>query len=104
MFIWTGRERTTLSRAIEKYGARHQSLKLAEELGELQQALMKFMEYPDEPERPIGVDALMELRDHLAEEIADTLIMIEQQVMMNDLSGNVALWKDIKLDRLREGL
>ena len=104
MFIWTGKERVTLRRAIEKYGERHQSLKLAEELGELQQALMKFMEYPEEPDRPIGLNELLERRDHLAEEIADVLIVVEQQVMMHDMGQNVALWKDIKMDRLREGL
>lgn len=106
MFIWTTGERVTLERAIEKYGDLHQSLKLAEELGELQQALMKLWEPSEDRDRTELPDSeeRTELTDHLAEEIADVLIMVEQQVMMNDLAANVALWKDVKLDRLREGL
>lgn len=106
MFIWTVKERATLNGAIEKHGMLHQSMKLAEELGELQQALMKLWEPSSDRDRTELPDAeeRFALTDHLAEEIADTLIMIEQQVMMWDLGKEVSRWKDVKLALLREAL
>lgn len=106
MFIWTTGERVTLNKTIAKHGMLHQSMKLGEELGELMQALMKFYEkaYSCIYEECNDTKQLTALQDHLAEEIADVLIMIEQQVIMLDLGPDVARWKDEKMRRLREGL
>lgn len=103
MFIWTTGERVTLNKAIEKYGMLHQSMKLGEELGELQQALMKFYEktYSCIYEECNDTEQLTALRDHIAEEIADVLIMIEQQVILLGLAKDVSAWRDEKMHRLR---
>lgn len=104
MFIWTANERMALEKAIKRHGVLHQSMKLAEELGELQQALMKNLEYVEDSGQAFDVNENAALLDHLAEEIADALIMIEQQVMIQGLARDVAAWKDIKMDRLRAGV
>ena len=103
--MFAGQRQDEIIRLLEKHGSI--TLKqLVEELGELQQALMKYWEANIDRDRVYLPDAeeIVVLEDHLAEEIADALIMIEQQVMLQDCAKAVARWKDEKIRRLREEL
>ena len=66
-------------RVLNTYDHDKQSLVHAEELAELTQALSKMRR------RPTGYDSL-ELLDNLIEEIADSLICIEQMMVMYGIS------------------
>lgn len=78
--------------AIRTYGAYGQTVVAIEELSEAQKELCKAIRNGLEPDR-----------DHLAEEIADVYIMLEQMEMLYDLD-TVALWKAKKVERLKKRL
>ena len=84
----------TYRKAIETYGAYAQTVVAIEELSELQKELCKAI-------RPGIGDP--ENRDHIAEEIADVYIMLEQMEMLYDLD-TVDLWKAKKIERLKKRL
>lgn len=84
----------TYRKAIETYGAYAQTVVAVEELSELQKELCKAI-------RPGIGDP--ENRDHIAEEIADVYIMLEQMEMLYDLD-TVDLWKAKKIERLKKRL
>lgn len=78
---------TASSLAIEYYGIDSQCIVAIEELSELQKELSKHL-------RGDGN------KDHLAEEIADVLIMLEQLIAIFDCKLEVMEWKEKKLKRL----
>lgn len=86
------RERTYLN-AMITYGEHVQIMKALEELAECQQAICKAV---------MGGDF-----DHLAEEIADATIMLEQLRIIFPINDKVCDYMDDKIkrldDRLREG-
>lgn len=84
----------TYRKAIETYGAYAQTVVAVEELSELQKELCKAI-------RPGIGDP--ENRDHIAEEIADVYIILEQMEMLYDLD-TVDLWKAKKIERLKKRL
>lgn len=75
-------------KAIEKYGAENQVVKAVEELGEAVQALCKML---------LGC----EKREHLAEELADVSIMVEQMRMIFNINDSVDSWMDYKVAALK---
>lgn len=79
------------ARAIQKYGLIQQSLKLVEELAEVQQALLKYLVKPSK-----------KTDQHLAEEIADAQIMLGQfdYLVMDDVEN----WRQKKRKQLEERL
>lgn len=79
-------------KAIETYGAYGQTVVAVEELSELQKELCKAIRNGLEPDK-----------DHLAEEMADVYIMLEQMEMLYDLD-TVDLWKAKKIERLKKRL
>ena len=83
---------------LERYGWSHEFIMLAEECSELTQAAMKLHRVQHNSEE--RGKAL----DHLAEEMADVRIMLEQLTMMFDNDQRVAEWVDYKLDRQRQRL
>lgn len=84
----------TYRKAIETYGAYAQTVVAIEELSELQKELCKAIRTGiGDPEN----------RDHIAEEIADVYIMLEQMEMLYDLD-TVDLWKAKKIERLKKRL
>ena len=73
--------------ALEKWGEGPQVAMVFEEMAELQKELCKNMR---------GADNV----DHIAEEIADVQIMLEQMMILRDCRELAEAWKSKKLDRL----
>lgn len=74
---------------IQKFGVETQSVVAVEELSELQKEVCKML-------RKIGNV------HNLAEEIADTLIVIEQLMLIHNCESEVVLLKQQKLQRVCE--
>ena len=84
-------ERQILGRAVSFYGSEIQRVVAIEELSELQKELCKSLRGQTD-------------RQHIAEEIADVQIMLEQMMILYELHYNVAAWRWKKVDRLRDRL
>ena len=81
----------TYMNALIAYGDRHQMVKCLEELGECIQAICKVMN---------GGENF----DHLAEEIADATVTLEQMRMMFNINDKVCAYMDAKVLRLDANL
>lgn len=81
----------TLKKAIDKYSPVMQSVVAMEEMGELIQEISKDIRGKGDVE-------------HMAEEIADVQIMIDQLCMIHDCSLKVGAYKAAKVERLRKNL
>lgn len=75
-----------LESAIATYGAEKQIVVAIEELSELQKELCKFLRH--------------NTMEHIAEEIADVEIVLEQMIMLFSSREQVNNWKERKLERL----
>ena len=92
----TESELRTLRRAVNTYGSRRQAVKALEELGELTQALCKWLGGDDpDPERSLR---------HVYEEIADVEIMLAQLRLMTGADKDIDTWIALKIARLKERL
>lgn len=91
--------RALLQRAIETNGATLQTWKAVEEMGELTQALAKLAGDPGVP-----CPDYNKRIDHVAEEIADVRIMLEQICMIFALESRAEQWRYKKLKRLKDRL
>ena len=82
----------TYKQAIETYGVRAQKLMAIEEMSELTKEICKdFRGKLD--------------REHLIEEMADELIMLDQMLLLYKISGEeVGLMRIKKVERLKERL
>ncbi len=81
----------TLKRAIEHYGPQNQINQSIEELAELVVAINKYLRYPDD----------IEAKQHVTEEIADVLIMIDQLKIILDIQDyEINCYRDYKTQRL----
>lgn len=74
-------------KALHKWGGDNQTLKMFEEMSELQKELCK---------NAIG----KKNKDEIAEEIADVFIMLNQMMMLHKCDKEVEEWKGKKLERL----
>lgn len=83
----TNQELPVLFRAIDTYGEENQKKKFLEELGELLVEISKNWTGEDN-------------QDHLAEEIADLEIMLDQYKLMTGTAHRVEWYRDQKLKRL----
>lgn len=81
----------TLCAAIAVFGREMQQIVAMEELGELIQEISKQLRGKGDPE-------------HMAEEIADVRIMLDQLVIMNDLFKKVDEYREAKTSRLLESI
>lgn len=81
----------TYMNALIANGDRMQMVKCLEELAECQQAICKIL---------IGGEDF----DHLAEEIADATITLEQMRLMFNISDRVCEYMDAKVKRLDDDL
>lgn len=80
-------DKEKVSRAISFYGTTTESIVAMEELSELIQCISKGLRGAGSP-------------DHLAEEIADTMIMLESVQQMYDIpQDRVQAWIDTKQNR-----
>lgn len=95
----TQTKRGLLARAVDVYGCRHQVIKAMEELGELIQALAKY-ETEVFPGDAAGAAAEKMHADHIAEEIADVRIMLQQMCLIFRVESRAAEWEAHKLTRL----
>ena len=77
--------------ALITYGDRKQMVKCLEELAECQQAICKIL---------IGGENF----DHLAEEIADATITLEQMRLLFNINDAVCVYMDAKVQRLEDNL
>ena len=91
--------RNLLQRAIDTHGAQIQIFKAMEEMGELTQALAKLAGNPDAPNPDYN-----QMVDHVAEEVADVRIMLEQICMIFDIEERAVRWRWHKLQRLKDRL
>lgn len=82
-----------LNRAVAVYGADMQIDKLIEEMSELTKALLKYR-------YTVGVERLARA-DHVSEELADVLIVLQQMLL---IFRGVSDWEEKKLERLAERL
>ena len=91
----TKSEQEVFSKAIEEYGRQHQLIVLFEEMSELQKEVCKSVRYKTSKT----------ILAHIAEEIADVSIMLDQAKMMFNISDeDVEGWRLDKVVRLRERL
>lgn len=80
-------EKQIYEQALETWGPSAQTNMMFEEMTELQKELCKNGRGKDN-------------RDHIAEEIADVLIMLEQMMILHDCKELVSAYKAVKLQRL----
>lgn len=78
-----------LKDALYHFGYNHQATKCIEEMSELTKELCKEKD---------GQGNL----EHIAEEIADTLITIDQMIIYHDIYDAVAQYREMKMERLRQ--
>lgn len=82
----------TYKQAIETYGVRAQKLMAIEEMSELAKEICKDFRWKLD-------------REHLIEEMADVLIMLDQMLLLYKISGEeVGLMRIKKVERLKERL
>lgn len=89
-----GNDNPILKQAIETFGEDAQIDQAIEEMAELTQALIKRRRYKND------VDTMF----HVAEEMADVLIMMEQLFMIFNNDKAVSQFQEDKLIRLKERL
>ena len=80
--------------AIERYGVRTQFVVAIEEMSELQKELCKVLR--------TGAALRGWGTEHIAEEIADVEIMLDQMQIIFGLQDRVEQWRERKLERLEE--
>lgn len=84
-------QKTILKKVIDKFGIDNQIEQALEETIELALSIKKVMRYDD-----------LESINHMAEEIADVSIMIEQlKLIFPDLNAKIEYMLDAKIDRLQ---
>lgn len=81
------KEKEVLEAALSAYGSEIQRVVAIEELSELQKELCKSLRGQTDTQ-------------HIAEEIADVQIMLEQMMILYELHYDVVAWRWKKVDRL----
>ena len=81
----------TYTNAYIRYGRDHQAAVAIEELSECQKEICKFL-------RGYGN------KEHLAEEVADAIIVLEQVTQFYGLQELISMYMDVKIKRLDETL
>lgn len=85
----TDQERIVFERALEHYGPELQTSVLVEEMAELQKEICKYWRGHAN-------------YDHVAEEIADVSIMLDQMKLLFQCGGAVQAWRLEKVRRLAD--
>lgn len=86
----TDMERKTFCAALSRYGAQAQITMVFEEMAELQEALCRHLR------------GRVIMPEHIAEELADVGIMLDQMAILFELEDEVAQQRAYKVRRLRE--
>lgn len=90
----TKAEQEVLTKALYAYGENAQITMVFEEMSELQKELCKFLRGKDDG-KTIA---------HIAEEIADVEIMLDQMILLFDIADYVADFRESKVLRLADRL
>ena len=98
--IWFENETEVLKRAIHTYGENSQIDMAIEEMAELTKALLK---YKRAKRSPSEYD-FKTIRNNIAEEMADVLIMCDQLMMIFENADEVSRYVDSKIIRLTKRL
>ena len=98
------KDRDKIIKIAEFYGASHQHKKLIEELGELSRAVNELERWWDKTvetgdRERIKTQYYRKLLNHVAEEMADVRIMIDQIEYLARLEDETAKQREFKLDR-----
>ena len=80
-----------LQAALSRYGGTMQMVVAMEEMAELTKEISKHIRGADND-------------DHLAEEIADVRIMLDQMMILFDCTASVKIYEAAKMERLRDRL
>jgi NTP pyrophosphatase (non-canonical NTP hydrolase) len=97
-----------LLKIISFYGIDNQLRKFNEEVFELSEAIITFEKSEDESEYSgVSVSRLAQEREHIIEELADCLVMIDQfrlyyDISIEDLKEIMEFKVDRQLDRMKE--
>lgn len=81
-------EQEVFRAALDKWGAEHQTMKLFGEIAELEEAICKHLDGRDTTE-------------HVAEEIADVQIMLEQMTVLHGCEEAVKEYRRSKVECLK---
>lgn len=81
-------DKEIIRQAVSHYGEIHQLIKALEEMGELIQAICKYLDKISDSNK-----------EHIKEEVADVHIMCAQ---VEEIVGKSDTWVDYKLARLKE--
>lgn len=90
----TKAEKEIFEKALETYGLQAQITIVFEEMSELQKELCKFLRGKND----------VETIANIAEEIADVEIMLDQMILLLDISDYVAGFRESKVLRLADRL
>ena len=96
--------RDKLLQIINRYGINNQQRKLQEEVFELQEAIIKYEDYAYENyDYGVGKVEWGKWREHIAEEIADVMVMLKQfQYFYGITDGKIEKVMEFKVDRQLE--
>ena len=98
----TNQIRALYERAIAHFGEGTQLLKAMEESDELVQAVAKYTALPVPAMSDAEAEHAKQTINHLAEEIADVRIMLDQICMIYAIEDRAGQWRNHKLARLKE--
>ena len=89
-----------IQRIFKHYGEQSQLMKTQEELKELSDAIQKLIDLRKDDKRTSFYNTERDfLKDHIAEELADVRIMLEQIEYGLQIEKRCADWREFKLNR-----
>lgn len=89
-----------IQRIFKHYGEQSQLIKTQEELKELDEAIQKLIDLRKDDKRTSFYNTERDfLKDHIAEELADVRIMLEQIEYGLQIEKRCADWREFKLNR-----
>ena len=89
-----------IQRIFKHYGEQSQLAKTQEELKELDEAIQKLVDLNNVDSRTSFYDSERDfLKDHIAEELADVRIMLDQIAFGLGIEKRCAEWREFKLNR-----
>lgn len=91
---------TKIQRIFKHYGEQSQLLKTQEELQELNGAIQKLVDLRKDDKRTNFYNTERDfLKDHIAEELADVRIMLDQIAFGLGIEKRCADWREFKINR-----
>ena len=89
-----------IQRIFKHYGEQSQLLKTQEELQELDEAIQKLIDLNNADSRTSFYNSEQDfLKDHIAEELADVRIMLDQIEFGLHIEKICSIWREFKLNR-----